>query len=85
MPREVKYSIRSEIQEKIQEMKDHFNKELEIVKKYQVEICEMKESKNQITNSIEHITNYLDHLEHRTSKKTKYILLKTKSTTQTRC
>ena len=57
-----------QLKQQIQEAKDHFNKELEILKKNkQTEILEMKETINQIKNSIESITNRIEHLEDRTS------------------
>ena len=55
------------LKEKMQEAKDHFNKEIEILKKNQTEILEMKETINQVKNSIESITNRIQHLEDRTS------------------
>uniref|UniRef100_A0A8D2DIM8 L1 transposable element RRM domain-containing protein n=1 Tax=Sciurus vulgaris TaxID=55149 RepID=A0A8D2DIM8_SCIVU len=56
-----------QLKEQIQEAKDHFNKELEILKKNQTEILDMKETINQIKNSIESISNRIEHLEDRTS------------------
>ena len=44
-----------QLKEQIQEAKDHFNKQLEILKKNQTEILEMKETINQVKNSIESI------------------------------
>ena len=40
---EIKDDIRNEIREKIQEVKDHFNKEAETLKRSQTEILKMKE------------------------------------------
>ena len=48
-------------------MNNHFNKEIEILKRNQAEILRMKESINHIINSMENVTNILDHLEDRTS------------------
>ena len=66
------------IREKIKEVKDHFNKEAEIIKRNQTEILEMKETINQIKNSMESITNRLER-QPQTMKK-KYTLLKIKLT-----
>ena len=54
------FEIKDGIGEKIQEVKDHFNKETEITKRNQAEILEMKET-SQIKNSMENIMNRLDH------------------------
>ena len=54
------------LEKKIQEVKGHFNKESEIIKRNQAEILVMKETINQIKNSMESITNRLDHMEDRT-------------------
>ena len=45
-----------------QEAKDHFNKEIEILRKTK-EFLEMKGTINQIKNSMKSITNRLDHLK----------------------
>ena len=58
------WEVNDDVREQIQVAKDHFNKE-RFWK--QTEILEIKETINQIKNSIEGITNRLDHLEDRTS------------------
>ena len=52
-----------QLKEQMWEANEHFNKDLEILKKNQTEILEMKETINQIKNSMESNTNRLDHLE----------------------
>ncbi|VTJ84783.1 Hypothetical predicted protein [Marmota monax] len=58
----------SKITDSLQEMKDHFCKDiLEVLKRNKEEILEVKESLNQLKSSMESITNRQDHLEDRTS------------------
>uniref|UniRef100_A0A8D2DK81 L1 transposable element RRM domain-containing protein n=1 Tax=Sciurus vulgaris TaxID=55149 RepID=A0A8D2DK81_SCIVU len=57
-----------QLKEQIREARNHFNKELDILKKKKTtEIPEMKETINQVKNSIENITNRIEHLKDRTS------------------
>ena len=56
-----------QLKEQIREARDRFNKALEILKKNQTEILEMKETVNQVKKAIESINNRIDHLEDRTS------------------
>ena len=73
------------VKEQIQEARDDFNKELEILKRKQSEILEMKETINQVKNSIENITNIENTWKTEPQKlKTKYLILKTKLTKQKR-
>ena len=46
-------------------MKDHFNKEIELLKNNQAVILEMMQSINQIKNLMESMTNRLEYLEDR--------------------
>ena len=48
-------------------MKEHFNKEIGIVKINQAEFIEMKDTFSPIKNSIEGITKRFDYVENRTS------------------
>ena len=67
MIKELEENIRKELREKLQDVKDHFNKEIQILKRNQTEFLEMKGMINQVKISLESITNRLECEENRNS------------------
>ena len=65
--KELEDNIREELRKKMQEVKDHFNEEIQILKRNQTELLEMKEMINQVKISLESITNRLNCKENRNS------------------
>ena len=56
------FKIKDGIGEKIQEVKDHVNREAGIIIRNQTEILQMKEIKKKIKNSMESVNNRLEHM-----------------------
>lgn len=63
MINELKENLRNELRKKIQDVKEHFNKEKEILKENQTEFLNIKDSINQIKNSVDNLTNRLEQVE----------------------
>ena len=58
----------NELRNKMNEQKEQFTKEIEILKKNQTEILELKNSINQMKTALESIANRADSMEERISK-----------------
>ena len=52
-----------ELRNKINEQKEYFTKEIEILKKKQTEILELRNSINEMKNALESMGNGVDHKE----------------------
>uniref|UniRef100_A0A8C5ZK79 L1 transposable element RRM domain-containing protein n=2 Tax=Marmota marmota marmota TaxID=9994 RepID=A0A8C5ZK79_MARMA len=63
----MKDHFNNELHKQIQEAKDQLYREIEVIKNKQTEILEMQEAINQLKNSIENTTSRVEHLEDRTS------------------